>query len=197
MQLHSKFLIMTAVVASLGGTLRADPAQYELDPEHTTVAFLVKHLGFAATLGRFVEVEGQFTYDPDTQELGDLSVTVATNSIASDNAARDGHLRSGDFLSVEDFPVMTFTANEGISANETSGRVTGELTLLGNTLPLTLDVTLNKSGAYPFGHGRSVLGISARGTVRRSDFGMMYGVAGDIVGDEVQLIIETEAMRID
>lgn len=197
MHFHSKFLIVTAMAVSLGGSLRADPAQYELDPEHTTVAFLVTHLGFAATLGRFVEVEGQFTYDPDTQDLGDLSVTVATSSIASDNAARDGHLRSGDFLSVEEFPVMTFNAKEGSPASETSGRVTGELTLLGTTLPLTLDVTLNKSGVYPFGHGRSVLGISARGTVKRSDFGMMYGVAGDIVGDEVQLIIETEAMRID
>lgn len=75
--------------------------------------------------------------------------------------------------------------------------MTGDLTLLGTTLPLTLDVTLNKAAPYPFGHQRFVLGISARGTLKRSDFGMTYGVENQLVGDEVQIIIETEAMRME
>ncbi|GGB43383.1 polyisoprenoid-binding protein [Roseibium aquae] len=175
----------------------AEPHRYELDPEHTTLAFTVHHLGFADTLGVFTDVAGTFTYDMDTQALSDLTVTVQTASIESFNAARDEHVRNPDFLNVAQLPVMTFTADGGTPISETTGTVTGTLTLLGQSRPLTLDVTLNKAGPYPFGHQRFVLGISARTSVKRSDFGMTYAVAGDIVGDQVDVIIETEAMRIE
>jgi len=175
----------------------AEPYTYELDPEHTTLAFMVDHLGFADTLGLFTDVSGSFTYDLETQELSDLQVSVQTASVESFNDARDGHLRNADFLNAEAFPVMTFTAAQGSPQSETTGQVSGTLTLLGKSLPLTLDVTLNKAGTYPFGHQKFVLGISARTTVKRSDFGMTYAVAGDIVGDDVNVIIETEAIRAD
>lgn len=175
----------------------AEPARYELDPDHTTLSFLVTHVGYAGTLGLFDTVEGSFSYDMDTQSLSDLHVQVMTDSVITLNEARDNHLRSGDFLDVADHPVMTFSASTGDARDATSGRVTGDLTLLGTTLPLTLDVTLNKAAPYPFGHQRFVLGISARGTLKRSDFGMTYGVENQLVGDEVQIIIETEAMRME
>ncbi|SEQ80065.1 Polyisoprenoid-binding protein YceI [Loktanella sp. DSM 29012] len=176
-------------------TVSAEPARFELDPEHTTIAFLVDHVGYAATLGLFAEVSGGFTYDTETQELSDLEVTVRTQSVETLNDARDEHVRSGDFLAVADHPDMVFTADGGVPSDATSGTVTGDLTLLGQTHPLTLDVTLNKAEAYPFGHGRFTLGISARGSLQRSQWGMVYGVDNGLVGDEVTLIIETEAMR--
>ncbi|RVV97681.1 polyisoprenoid-binding protein [Mesobaculum littorinae] len=175
----------------------ADPARYEIDPEHTTVAFLVDHVGYAAVLGVFDEVSGGFTYDIDTQELSDLRVTVATGSVGSRNAARDGHLRSADFLDTDAFPEMVFAADGGTPEGDASGTVTGGLTLLGETHPLTLDVTLNKAAAYPFGHGRFTLGLTARGSLMRSDWGMTYGVDNGMVADEVRLIIETEATRAE
>jgi len=175
----------------------AEPHRYELDPEHTTIAFQVDHLGYAQTLGLFLEFEGGFTYDMETQDLSDLSVTVRTASVNSFNEARDGHVRSKDFLDVEAFPVMTFTAASGTPAGDTEGTVEGTLTLLGQSHPLRLDVTLNKAARYPFGHGRFTLGISARGTVMRSQYGMTYAVDNGFVGNEVNLILETEAMRIE
>ncbi len=187
----------TAALALVATHAAAEPHRYELDPTHTTIAFMVDHIGYADTLGVFLEFEGGFTYDMDTQELSDLEITVKTASVESFNEARDNHVRNKDFLDVEQFPVMTFTAEAGTPASDTTGTVTGNLTLLGKTQPLTLDVTLKKAADYPFAHKRFTLGISARGTVQRSAYGMNYAVDNGFVGDDVQLIIETEAMRAD
>lgn len=161
------------MILAIGPTFAmAEPARYELDPEHTTVAFLVDHVGYVATLGLFSDVEGLFVYDAETQELADLRVTVRTESLETMNDARDEHVRSGDFLAVDDYPEMTFTAAGGTSESESTGQVSGELTLLGESRPLVLDVTLNKDEAYPFGHGRFTLGLFVRGSLSRSDWGM-------------------------
>jgi polyisoprenoid-binding protein YceI len=175
----------------------AEPNRYELDPAHTTVAFLIDHVGYAATLGIFGEVEGAFTYDVDTQALSDVEIRVASGSIDTFNDARDDHVRSADFLNVASHPAMVFTAEGGTPRSATEGTVEGELTLLGRTLPLALDVTLNKAEAYPFGHRRFTLGLSARASLDRSEYGMLYGVANGLVGDTVEIIIETEAMRVE
>lgn len=185
----------TALMTSIPAM--AEPHRYELDPEHTTVAFFVRHIGFADTLGIFTKVSGSFSYDMDTQALSDVLVTIETPSVDSFNAARDNHVRSKDFLDASSHPVMTFRANAGEPSGPTHGKVPGELTLRGKTVPVTLDVTLNRADNYPFGHGRFVLGISARATVKRSDFGMTYAVEDGLVGDEVKIMIETEAMRIE
>ncbi|WP_422038109.1 YceI family protein [Roseibium sp.] len=187
----------TAAIALAATPALAEPHRYELDPTHTTIAFMVDHIGYADTLGVFLDFEGGFTYDMDTQELTDVEITVKTASVQSFNEARDNHVRNKDFLDVEQFPVMTFTADSGTPASDTTGTVTGNLTLLGKTQPLTLDVTLKKAADYPFGHKRFTLGISAKGTVQRSAYGMTYAVDNGFVGDDVQLIIETEAMRVD
>lgn len=175
----------------------AEPARYELDPAHTTIAFLVDHVGYAKTLGLFAETSGEFVYDLDAQALSDVRVTVSTESLETLHDARDAHVRSGDFLDVEAHPEMVFTATGGTPTGDATGIVEGELTLLGRTLPLALEVTLNKAEAYPFGHGRFTLGLTARGSLTRSEWGMDYGVADGLVGDEVTLIIETEAMRVE
>ena len=90
---------------------------------------------------------------------------------------------------------MTFTADGARRTGERTFAVTGELTLLGTTRPLTLEATLNKSAPYPIGDRAEVMGVSARGTLKRSEFGMTYGVADDLVGDEVEIVIEIEARR--
>lgn len=189
--------LLTILLAAAPALAQAEPARYELDPAHTTIAFLVDHVGYAATLGLFATVEGGFTYDTETQELSDVQVTVSTDSIETLNDERDKHVRSGDFLAVEDNPEMVFTADAGTPDGDTNGQVAGTLTLLGQSQPLVLDVTLNKAGEYPFGHGRFTLGLSARGSLQRSDWGMDYGVENGLVGDMVTLLIETEAMRMD
>lgn len=176
---------------------QADMARYELDPEHTSIYFTVDHIGFAKTLGIFTDVNGSFMYDVDTQELGDVAVSISTGSVNTFNEARDGHVRKADFLHVSEHPEITFVASGGSPASGVTGTVTGDLTVLGVTQPVTLDVTLNKVADYPFGHQREVLGLSMTATIQRSDFGMTYAVENGLVGDDVSINIETEAMKME
>ena len=169
-------LVGAPLLALLAQPAVAEPHRYELDPARTTVAFMVGHVGYADTLGIFGGVEGGFTYDMDTRTLSSLEVRVGTDSVDTFHDARDDHVRSADFLDVGAHPAMTFAAAGGEPSPATAGTVAGELTLLGQTRPPTLDVTLDEAEPYPFGHGRFTLGITAHGTVERSAFGMEYGV---------------------
>ncbi len=172
----------------------AAPDSYDIDPTHTVVAFLIDHVGFSRVLGRFDDVEGSFTYDPDTRELSDLVITVATASVSSGNKARDNHVRKNDFLSVKRHPTMQFKVDSAILPADDGGVIEGTLTLLGQTRPLSLDLQVNKLDVYPFGHKKFTIGVSAKGSLMRSEYGMSYGVANALVGDEVEMIIETEAV---
>jgi len=173
----------------------AAPEKYKIDPSHTVLALLVDHVGFSKVLGRFTEVEGSFTYDDETGELSDLIVEVKSKSFASDNKARDKHVRGKDFLSVKKHPSMSFTTSNSITITDGAGDIEGQFEMLGKTLPLTLQANLNKAAKYPFGHKKFTLGITARGAIERSQYGMDYGVKAGLVGDSVELIIETEAIR--
>lgn len=175
---------------------QAEPARYELDPEHLTIGFLVEHIGYAKMLGAFRQASGGFTFDATSATVSAVRVAVTTASVDTAHEARDGHLRSDDFLSSAAHPEMTFTASGAERTGERTFIVDGELTLLGTTRPLKLEATLNKAAPYPIGDRAEVLGVSARGTLRRSEFGMSYGVEGALVGDEVELIIELEARRV-
>lgn len=176
---------------------RAEMARYDLDPDHVVVAFLVKHIGYENVLGTFAGVTGHFLFDPETRTLGAVEVSIGAETVDTRHEARDGHVKSADFLNVAAFPTITFTADGGSPRSQTEGTVAGTVTILGVSQPLSLDVTLNKVAPYPFGHGKETVGISARGSLDRSAFGMSYGLAGEMVGDRVELIIEAEAIRAD
>ena len=193
-----------ALLLGAGGA-RAEAELYRLDPEHTSVGFLIEHVGFAKVIGRFDEAAGSFVYDPETGSLSELRVTIATDSLDTGNAARDEHVRNADFLDVARHPEMVFEAEATVPAATgegaadgaplASGTLQGTLMLLGETRPIALEYTLNKAADYPFGHGDFTLGVSLRGALSRSEWGMDYGVANGLVGDEVELLIETEANR--
>jgi len=191
------FALTTLIATTLAAPAFAAPAQYELDPTHTAVMFSVDHIGYAGTIGIFGEVSGTFTYDMDTQELSDVAVSISSASVNTFLEPRDAHVKKADFLDVEVHPEITFVAASGTPTSDTTGTVTGELTILGQSQPVTLDVTLNKAAAYPFGHKRMVLGLSLTGEIQRSAFGMTYGVDNGLVGDDVEIRVETEAMQMD
>jgi polyisoprenoid-binding protein YceI len=191
-------LSLLTACGALAGFARAEAARFELDPEHLTVAFLVDHIGYARTLGVFRKARGEFRYDEASGTLSDVRVVVDTASVDTAHAARDGHLRKKDFLDVARFPAMTFTAKSARRRGERGYLIEGELELLGQRRPLVLEATLNKLDRYPIGPPLAkpfVAGASARGRFRRSAFGMTYGVADGLVGDEVELIVELEARR--
>jgi len=187
----------TALLTAIASGATAEMARYELDTTHTATYFTIEHIGFSKTLGIFSEVTGSFMYDAETQELSDVQVSVNAASVDTFNEARDGHVKNKDFLDVANHPEITFVANSGTPSNDTSGTVTGDLTILGQTQPVTLNVNLNKAAEYPFGHKRFVLGLSIDTSINRSEFGMGYGVDNGLVGDTVDIRIETEAMKME
>ncbi len=188
-----KRIAVSALIALCASPAYAAAERFTLDSAHTTVAFLIDHVGFAKTLGTFNDVSGSFNYDTDTKQVSDINIVVKTASVDSANKARDKHVRNKDFLNVKKHPEMTFTASSATVDANGSATIDGNLQLLGQSQPLQLTVTLNKAEKYPFGHKSFTLGVSARGTVQRSAYGMNYGVANGLVGDTVDLIIEAEA----
>lgn len=180
----------------VAGLAHAQPADWEIDPEHFSIAFEAGHVGYQKQLGLFLEGSGSFRYDPDTRELTTGRVEIQAGSIFTNLDARDNHLRGRDFLNARRNPVIVFEATDYAAGNDAApGTLTGNLTLLGETHLVVLEVTINKQAKYPFGHRRETLGISAHTTLTRSQWGMDYGVADNLVGDEVTLRFEFEALR--
>lgn len=191
-------LCLGAIAAVTSSSAVAAPAKYKIDPAHFSVGFLVHHIGYADTLGMFLEAEGSFTFDEAVPAVSDIEVTIEAESVFTNNDARDDHLKGGDFLDVDDHPEIRFSGREARKTGENTGEVTGDLTILGVSRPITLQVTMNKAGEYPFGSGPPyVVGVSVRGTVKRSEFGMTYAVENGWVGDDIEVLIEFEAIRQD
>ncbi len=187
---------VTVVLAALLAGLISQPAaaadRFVMDKAHTNVAFLINHLGYSNMLGQFQDFEGEFVFDKGAVGNSRITLTIRTASIDTDHEARDKHLRSPDFFNALEFPTMTFTSTGVAKTGDNTGRVTGDLTLLGITHPVTLDVTFNKMAPHPIPYYKGVMvaGFSARGTLKRSAFGMKYGLPS--LGDEITLILEVE-----
>ena len=181
-----------AAAATLPLTAQAAPVAYKLDPAHTAVVFIVDHLAFSKAVGRFNTVAGELSFDKDAAEKSALSVTIDTASVDTNHAKRDEHLKSPDFFNVKEFPKLTFKSTKIEKTGDKTGKLHGDLTLLGVTKPVVLDVTFNKDGVSAASKLDTV-GFSARGTIKRSEFGMKYGVPN--IGDEIQIIIESEAVK--
>ena len=178
-------------------TIIANENNYVIDDSHFSIGFLVEHAGYAKTLGLFKQIEGKYTYDQSLNLVKDLVMTINTDSVFTNHNKRDAHLRSPDFLDVEKFPTMTFMVDE-YDLSKTPGKLKGKFTLLGVTKDVVLDFNINKVAEYPFRVGLSkpiVMGVSARASLKRSDYGMSYGVDKNLVGDEIELIIEFEARQ--
>ena len=194
-------IVWAALAASsplVMSTAHAQAARYELDPDHTTVAFLVDHIGYAKILGMFRSARGSYRFDEATATLSEVRIEVETGSVFSNQRKRDDHLKGPDFLNSGEFPKMVFTATSAKRTGDKTFDISGQLELLGKSQPLTLQATWNKSAESPLGGplGKPyVMGVSARGSFKRSAYGMTYAVANGWVGDEVPLIIEFEAVR--
>ena len=173
---------------------------YTIDPYHTYPYFSVRHIGFSNMMGRFDRTTGKLTLDT-AAKTGAAELVVETASLSTgDNdkgnraRARDEHLRSPDFFNVAEFPRMTFRGQATKWTGEAFGAVEGQLTLLGVTKPLSLTMDNWKCGPDPRTQGRRYMcGGNATGTIKRSDFGMKFGIPA--VGDELKLYVALEAFR--
>lgn len=187
--------MLAALIVGVSSASFAEPANFEIDKDHFSIAFLVGHVGYANTLGQFLEAEGSFVYDESANELKEGEVIIKADSVFTNHERRDKHLRNDDFLNADRHETIRFEATQWRPTGNQKGTLVGDLTLLGQTRAVELNVTINKSAKYPFGHGQHTLGISARTTIQRSEWGMTYGVENGLVGDEVELIFEFEAIQ--
>ena len=192
----SSILTVTALAFGLGTMAAAPPAQaaedFAIDLAHSNIVFLIDHLGYSRMIGQFQDFEGSFTFDEADVTKSTLAVTIRTASVDTDHEARDEHLRAPDFFNAAEFPEMTFRSTGIERTGEHTGRITGDLTLLGTTKPVTLDVTFRKKATHPLPQYNGVLvaGFSARASLLRSEWGMKTFVPN--LGDEIEIWIEIE-----
>ncbi len=191
-------IAIALLAAAVPFAVVAAPENYTMDPYHTYPQFEVSHLGFSNMRGRFDRTSGKFTVDR-AAKTGSLELVVQTASISTgDNdkgsrpRARDEHLRSPDFFNVAEFPTMTFKGTGVKFQGDNVQSIDGQITLLGVTRPLTITLDTWKCGPHPVSK-KEMCGGNAHGTVKRSDFGMKFGIPA--VGDELKLWIEFEAYK--
>lgn len=185
-------LAALAGVASLSGTPAtatiAAEGRYAVDTVHSSVLFSVKHNNVANFYGRFNKIDGTF----DISEGGSINITVDTGSVDTANPNRDKHLKSGDFFSAEEFPTISFSASSLKKKGDNTFEATGELTIRGTKKPLTVTITDTGRGT---GRGnKQVAGFETKFTVKRSEFGVSYGV-GPGLSDEVSMIVSLEGTK--
>jgi polyisoprenoid-binding protein YceI len=188
--------LLAALLCAAAAVAQAQPATYEIDPEHFSVGFLVDHIGYAKVLGLFQKAGGSFTFDEKAGSLSDVRITIDAASVFTGHRKRDEHLRSADFLNAVEFPRIVFRGTGAKRTGERTFVVEGQLEMLGKAQPLAVNLTWNKSAPYELPGPRAyVMGASGRASFKRSAFGMSYAVANGWVGDDVDLILEFEARR--
>lgn len=162
---------------------------YKLDPAHSKITWSVNHLGFSTYVGQFAGGTGALTIDPKAPQAAKLEVTVNTADVGTLNKALDDHLKSADFLDVAKHPTASFRATRVTLTGQRTADIAGDLTLRGVTRPVVIKAVFNQSGVNPVDKTYS-LGFDGETTIRRSEFGVAYGLPA--VGDEVTLRLEAE-----
>ena len=185
-----RFLTVLGATAVLAAPALAETKTYTLEKPHSQILFFVNHLGFSHSNGKFLDFDGTLKFDPAAPADASVQVTIKTDSLNMDDAKWDEHLKGADFFNTTQYPTMTFASTKVEPVDDKHAKVTGDLTMLGQTHPVTLDVTLNQCAAHPM-NKQETCGFDATGTLKRSEWGMTNYVP--MVGDEVKLMITVEA----
>jgi polyisoprenoid-binding protein YceI len=166
---------------------------WTIDPIHSHIGFVIKHVMVSKVRGRFTAVTGEITtaYNPLDSSV---TATIEATSIDTSNAMRDDHIRSADFFDAENHPTLTFTST-GVRHTHNEFLIDGDLTIRGVTKPVSLTVETPEFGANP--QGGTKAGFSAATEINRTDFGVSYNGpipgGGVALGEKVQIILEIEA----
>lgn len=182
-------LALAALLLTTGSAVAAD---YKIDKEgqHAFVNFRIQHLGYSWLYGTFKDFDGTFSFDEANPASDKVNVTINTNSLDTNHAERDKHLRSGDFLNVAKHPKATFTSTE-VKKDGDGLDITGNLTLNGVTKPVTLEAKLIGQGDDPWGGKRA--GFEASGKIKLKDFAITTDLGP--ASQEVELIISVEGVQ--
>lgn len=167
---------------------------YELDPSHSSADFQVRHLGLSKVRGGFAIERGSVVIGDDPLESS-VEVTLDAASFSTGAEDRDGHVKSADFLDVEQFPTLSFRST-GVRQDGDDWKVDGELTVKDVTRPVTLDVEFEGANTDPWGNGR--IAFAAETEINREEFGITWNqtleTGGVLVGTKVKITIDVQAV---
>ncbi len=170
-------------------------ATYQIDTDHTSVSFKIRHL-LSYTQGQFDQFEGAFDYDPEQPESWKVEATIQAASINTRVEARDKHLRSADFFDAEEFPTLTFKSTQVSDVTPTSAKLHGSLMIHGVEKPAVFDLEILGVANDPWGNTRAA--FSATTTINRKDFGLTWNKSLEtgqlLVGEEVKISLEVEGL---
>ncbi len=187
---------MTQLMTEVG-MLRVPAGTWHADRDHSSVAFEVKHLMIATVRGQFSEFEGKLEAAEDDPSDSHASGRVLVASIDTGNKDRDDHLRSPDFFDAERYPHMTFESTRVRHVEGGLYSVAGDLTVKDITREVEVEATVEGSGEDPWGNER--VGITIRGEIDRTDFGLTWqqtaATGAMLVGERVKLLIDVSAIR--
>jgi polyisoprenoid-binding protein YceI len=182
----------TSTVREVNGVALPPAGTYHLDPSHTTVGFVARHM-LSKVHGRFTKVDGELKIG-DALEDSEVHVVIDARSVTTDSEQRDTHLRTSDFFEVERYPTITFDSTALRPGKDSTFELDGDLTIKGIARPVTLDAEFLGSG--PGLQGGTMAAFTAKTTVNREDWDLTWNVAvetgGVLVGKKVELVIDAE-----
>ena len=191
-----RVLLWLGAMVWLPIAVHAEPARWNVDPDHSTIEFRVSHMVVSKTTGRFMDYAGFIEMDAEAGTVKAIEATIKTGSVNTHHEKRDAHLRNADFFDVEHYPTMTFKLKSQKKTAEGYTAV-GDLTLRGVTKEVTLVGHFNGTTKDPLGNTRA--GFNAEGKLNRKDFGMVWNKSLDsgglVVGDEVQIRLDVECIK--
>jgi polyisoprenoid-binding protein YceI len=182
--------VTPATLSDLTGT-------WTLDASHTRIGFVARHAMVTKVRGAFNELEGAAVVDGSNLGASKVDVTIQAASIDTRNEQRDGHLRSNDFLAMDEYPTITFTSTDVRGTGATSFELTGDLTIKGVTRSVTIPFEFEGAATDPFGNLRA--GFEGSVTINRKDYGITWNAAletgGVLVGEKIVLEFEVSAIK--
>lgn len=174
-------------------------AKWNFDPGHSAADFSARHMMITTVRGGFRNVSGVLEFDPDQPENAYVEAVIETKEMTSTgNQQRDEHLRSADFLDVENYPTITFKSTKVVPTGEGTAKITGDLTVHGVTREVVIDAEFLGQVQSPFGDTR--VGFSGRTKINREEFGLSWNMAletgGFLVGKDITITLDVEAILI-
>lgn len=171
---------------------------YQIDPAHSSANFSIRHMMVTNVRGSFKKVTGTVVYDPENPSASTVNAEIDASSINTNEDQRDTHLRSADFLHVEQFPTITFRSTKVEKTGDDEFKIQGDLTIHGVTKPVTLEVEgPAPEGKDPWGNTRT--GATAKTKIKRSDFGLTWNAAletgGILVGDDLKIELDLSLIK--
>jgi polyisoprenoid-binding protein YceI len=182
---------------TLPATLSDLSGSYLIDPAHTRIGFIARHAMVTKVRGAFNDFEGSAVIDGTDHTTSTGQLTIQAASIDTRNEQRDAHLRSNDFLAMDDYPQITFLATNVRQTGPTTLQVTGDLTIRGVTNPVTIPFQFEGAATDPYGNLR--IGFEGSTIINRKDYGITWNAAletgGVLVSDKITLEFEVSAIK--